>query len=97
MEAKAYCSNMRGEIISWKGKIFDLMRTMDKRFKGSDKKSSGTIKVLGDMVEELENKVDKLDAECPADWSKERADIDQLINDMDTIWKESVESSPDDF
>ena len=97
MEVKEYCVNIRGEIVSWKAKIFDLMRTMDRRFKESDKKSPGSIKVLNDMVDELEKKIDDLEASCPADWSKERADIDQMINDMDKIWKESVELSPDDF
>jgi len=97
MEAKAYCSNMREEIISWKARIFDLTRKMDKRFTDSDKKSSGSIKTLSDMVEDLEKKIHKLEVECPADWSSMRADIDHVIDDMNKIWKESVELSPDDF
>lgn len=97
MEVKEYCVNIRGEIVSWRTKIFDIMQSMDKRFRESDKKSQGSIKVLKDMVDELEKKIDDLEAACPADWSKERADIDQLINDMDKIWEESVEMSPDDF
>ena len=28
MEVKTYCSNMRGEITSWKAKISDLMQKM---------------------------------------------------------------------
>ena len=96
MEVRDYCTDMRGEIITWKAKIFDLMRTMDKRFSASDTRSN-SIKVLGDMVKDIEEKIDNLEAECPSDWSDVKADIDQVVNDMNKIWTESVELSPDDF
>lgn len=97
MEVKEYCSNMKEEIVEWKAKAFDLMRTLDKRFEDSDKKTPNTVKILSDMIEDVEKKLDILETECPADWSTEKAEIEQAIKDMDKIWKESVESSPDDF
>ena len=97
MEVRVYCSNMRGEILSWKAKIFDLMQEMDKRSLDTAKKSSTSINELSDMINELETKIDQLETECPANWDKERADVEQIISDMNRIWEESVEMSPDDF
>jgi hypothetical protein len=97
MEVKEYCSNKRGEVTSWKAKIYDLMQNLDKRSSGSVEEPSGSIKELGDMVDELERKIGQLETECPANWDKERADIERIISDMVEMWEEAVEMSPDDF
>lgn len=97
MEVKMYCSNMRTEIVSWKAKIFDMMQKMDKRSQGSESQSSNSIKMLSEMVDEIEKKIARLESECPADWSKEKADVDHVISDMNRIWEESLQMSPDDF
>ena len=97
MEVKAYCSNMRGEITSWKARINDLMQKLDKRSSVSVERPSGSIKELGDMVDELERKIGQLETECPANWDEERADVERIISDMTEMWQETAQMSPDDF
>ena len=97
MEVKAYCSNMRGEVTSWKARINDLMQKLDKRSSGSEERPSGSINELGDMVDELERKIGQLETECPANWDEEKADIERIISGMLEIWQETVEMSSDDF
>jgi cell division septum initiation protein DivIVA len=101
MELKTYCADMRGEVASWKAKAYDLMRTVYGRASQPDETTAGSIGQLGDMIDELERKIERLDTECPASWDNEKADLEKIISGMNEIWEDvwrrSSERSPDDF
>jgi cell division septum initiation protein DivIVA len=101
MELKAYCADMRGEVALWKAKAYDLMRTVYGKSSQPDAAIAGPIGQLNDMIEELEQKIERLDTECPAIWDKEKAELERIISDMNEIWEDTwrraSEKSPDDF
>ncbi|MFZ0448670.1 MAG: hypothetical protein WAL98_05445 [Desulfatiglandaceae bacterium] len=97
MEVKTYCNNMRGELISWKAKTYDMARKMDKRSSGPDERTGASISELGAMIDEFEKKIEELETSCPANWDKERADLDGMIAEMNERWGEATQMSPDDF
>ena len=101
MELKTYCANMRGEVASWKAKVYDLMRTVYRSASEPDEAIASSMGELGDMIDELERKIERLDTECPANWDKEKADLERIISGMNEIWEDAwrraSEKSPDDF
>jgi hypothetical protein len=101
MELKAYCSNMKGEVASWKAKVNDLMRTVYGSASEPDETIASSMQKLSDMIDELERKIERLDTECPANWDKEKADLERIISGMNEIWEDvyrrASAKSPDDF
>jgi hypothetical protein len=101
MELKAYCADMRGEVASWKAKAYDLMRTVYRSASQPDETMASSMGHLGEMIYEMEQKIERLDTECPANWDKEKADLGRIISGMNEIWEDAWRSasqkSPDDF
>ncbi len=101
MELKTYCANMRGEVVLWKAKADDLMRTVYRKTSQPDEAIASAMGRLRGMIEDLERKIDRLDTECPGSWDKEKADIEKNISGMNEIWenawRHASEKSPDDF
>ena len=97
MDVKTYCANMKDEIAAWKAKTDDLIKNLDKRTSTADERTSNSIEELSAMIDDLSKKIDQLETECPADWSKEKAEVDRIISEMNEIWYEAAEMSPDDF
>jgi cell division septum initiation protein DivIVA len=101
MELKTYCADMRGEVASWKAKAYDLMRTVYGKSSQTDETIASSMGQLGDMIDELERKIERLDTECPASWDNEKAELEKIISGMNEIWEDvwrrASEKSPDDF
>ncbi len=96
MDVKTYCSNMRSEIESWKSQIADHMKKADRRSAEVDQAPRAIIKI-SELITELEETIARLEVECPADWSSEKAQLDGILSDLERLWQEAAESSPDDL
>jgi predicted nuclease with TOPRIM domain len=96
MDVKSYCANMRGEIEEWKSTINKHLLEADRRSADADE-AIGAIHKINDRVSELEQTVDKLEKQCPADWSSERAQLDGILSEVKRLWQEATEGSPDDL
>jgi hypothetical protein len=101
MEVKAFCSNMKGEVASWRTKTQELMGKMYRESSGPVEGAAGSIAKFDAMIKELERGIGQLEANCPANWDKERAYLERIISEMNEIWQETWqkagEMSPDDF
>ncbi|MCF8128757.1 MAG: hypothetical protein K9N10_09595 [Deltaproteobacteria bacterium] len=96
MDVKTYCSNMRGEIESWKSQIADHMKKADRRSADMDD-APQAIRKINELTTEMEEALGRLETECPADWSAEKAQLDGILSDLERLWQEAVEGSPDDL
>jgi len=96
MDVKNYCSNVREEIVSRKSQIDNFMKKADRR-SGDMDQTAEAIHKINTLVNELESIVSRLETECPADWSSEKARLDEILSEFDRLWQEAAAGSPDDF
>ncbi|MEJ2587802.1 MAG: hypothetical protein P8165_09545 [Deltaproteobacteria bacterium] len=96
MDVITYCSNMREEIKEWKSRIDAHMKQADRRSADIDKVPEAIHKI-NKLVTELEDRVNSLEKQCPADWSSEKAQLDDLFSEVQRLWQEAANGSPDDL
>lgn len=73
----SYCDNLVTELGGWKAKVNDIVTKMDRVSSGDKEKVIDQVRDLHMFVEELENRIEGLNAECPKDW--EPADIEMEV------------------
>lgn len=94
MELKDYCSNISTELTGWKAKAYDIVRRLDKVSSGDKAKVADQVKDLHILVEELENRIERLRKECPTEWSPDRMEIENKLSSVKTIWAELRDKIP---
>jgi uncharacterized protein Yka (UPF0111/DUF47 family) len=94
MELKDYCSNVSAELTGWKAKVYDIVRKLDKLSSGDKAKVADQVRDLHMLIEELEERIDRLSKECPTVWSSDQAEIEQKIRTVETYWKKAWEAMP---
>lgn len=87
MELKDYCSNLSAELTGWKAKAYDIVRRLDKLSSGDKAKVADQVRDLHILVEELENRIDRLKKECPTEWSPEQMEIEHKLGDLVDLYK----------
>ena len=96
MDVKSYCSNMRNEVESWKTQIDGHMKEADRRSADMNEAPKAILRI-NELVTEMEEAINRLEVECPADWSAEKARVDGIQKDLERLWREAAEGSPDDL
>ncbi len=96
MEVTDYCKNLTMELTSWKAKMYDLGRKLDKVSTGDKEKVVPEVNELHMIIEELEQRIETLQKECPTKWDPSAIEdkIDDLRIKLDETW-DSV--SPSDI
>jgi len=89
MDAKTYCRNMASEVTAWKAKVYDVMRELDK-LEAIEKRPVSQIQNIHDIIDSLENDIDTLKKECPAEWSGAKGTIDQKAQQLKTYWEDLI-------
>jgi hypothetical protein len=97
MDIATFCTYMKDEMTGWKAKSYDLIRNMEKMSPGPDEKKAASIAEMGALIERVEQILEKLEKECPANWDSEKAKLDNMIRDIGEKWKEASAASPDDL
>jgi len=101
MDVEAYCENLNTRITEWKAKVYDMIRKLDQFSHDRKQEVSVSVKEVTGIIDEVEQKVSKLRAECPSDWSPQKNEIDKKIEQLneawDRAWSEISMMSPDDY
>lgn len=82
MDVKDYCRNVDSELTSWKAKLYDVIRKMDKLSTGEKQRMYEQVNGLHIVMTELEDRIDQLRTSCPIDWAPERKKIKGKITDL---------------
>lgn len=91
MDARDFCDGMRADMTAWKAKILDLAVKAD-RLKDEDRdKAWEQFSELKTLVAELEQKIEDLRTECPADWSPHKKEIEKRKEDMHNKFEEAID------
>jgi hypothetical protein len=75
---------------AWKAKLYDIMRKVDKIGTTEKEKILPNVTNLHMLLEEMEERVEKLKTECPADRSPVKTEIDEGTVDMRGRYKETM-------
>lgn len=87
MKLKDYCSNLSVELTGWKAKAYDIVRRLDKLSSGEKAKIIDQVTDLHILIEELEDRIERLRRECPIEWSPDQMEIEQKLHDVKIYWE----------
>jgi hypothetical protein len=91
MELKDYCQGVQMELTTWKAKLYDINRKFEKLPGSAKDKVLGNIGDLNNLLTDMEDRIEKLEAECPTEWSPVKKEIDDAHFDMRSKYEETLE------
>jgi hypothetical protein len=91
MEVKDYCKGVESELTSWKAKLYDINRKIEKLPGNAKDKVLGNIGDLNNLLTEMEDRIEKLRNECPTEWSPIKKEVDDAHVDMRSKYEETLE------
>jgi hypothetical protein len=90
MEVKDYCRTIDVELYSWKAKMYDMVRKVDK-LKGSEKEQiASKVEDLHNHISEMERIIEKLQTECPVDFGPQKKQIEESTEDMKKKYEDAM-------
>ena len=87
MDTEAYCDRMDAQLVTWKAKIYDAIRIVDRLPPAEKEMAFSSIRNLHAILNEIDGQLDQLQNACPADWSPNRRTIDQKMSDLHSTLK----------
>ena len=75
MDVQDFCKGMEVEMTAWKAKLYDVMRKVDKLGSAEKEKVLPNIEDLHMFLEEMSDRFENLNTECPTDCSPVKKDI----------------------
>lgn len=92
MEIKDYCKNLEMELTSWKARLYDVVRTIDRKSTGEKQKLLEDIEGFHILITELDDRIDQLRSECPTDWQEQRQELQARIDELKSKWEKTQEA-----
>ena len=90
MDVQDYCKAMNMELTAWKAKMYDVTRRMDNLGSAEKEKVLGNVEDMHILLTEMEDRVNQLTRECPAEWSPIKKEIDNAHVDMRGKFEETM-------
>ena len=98
MDLKSYCDNLNIELTGWKAKVSDVVRKLDKVSTGDKEKVVPMVNELHMVVEELSDRISRLEKECPTQWAPDKIELEGKFSQLKTKWEGVWQNvSPADF
>jgi hypothetical protein len=91
MDLNDYCSGVTAELKVWKTKFNDMMQKVDKLSGAEKQQMLANIQDLNMLLSEIEDRIQTLSHECPAEWSPVKKEIDDAHVDMRSKYEETME------
>ncbi len=92
MELTNYCDGVASELITWKAKMYDVVRKLDKADTGDKTKVVPQVNELHMIIEELDDRIYKLRTDCPTAFAPEKAELEDKFVHMKKSWEHVWES-----
>jgi len=90
MEAKDYCRTVEVELYSWKAKMYDMVRKVDK-LRGSEKeKVASRVEELHQHISAMERLIENLQTECPVDFGPQKKQLEQTGEGMKKKYEDAM-------
>lgn len=82
MDVRSYCDTIGNQLTGWKASIYDIIRNAEKLNEQDKKTVQPTISALHRIIDNLNSSLAELKAQCPADWSPQKQDIDSSMKEL---------------
>jgi len=82
---------MASELTAWKAKLFDVISRTDKMGTAEKDKVWAYFNEMKIVIQDLEDKIESLRTECPADWSPQKKQIEDAHVDMRSKYEETLD------
>jgi predicted nuclease with TOPRIM domain len=87
MDVKSYCDSLMVELTGWKAKVYDVVRKLDKISSGDKEKVAPQVRELHMVIEELDDRINRLKRECPLEWKPEKIELEGKFSGLKTKWE----------
>jgi hypothetical protein len=91
MDVKDYCGATSAELTAWKAKMYDISRRLDKMGSAEKEKVLSQVEDMHILITEMGDRIDKLNRECPSEWSPDKKAIDDAHVDMRSRYENTME------
>ncbi|MDY7031005.1 MAG: hypothetical protein SVY10_03745 [Thermodesulfobacteriota bacterium] len=89
MDVKDYCNGLQAELTGWKAKVYDVTRRLDKMSSGDKEKVVPEVNELHMIIEELNDRIEKLQRECPSEYGPDKTELDSKFTAIKSHWEEA--------
>jgi len=87
-DVQSYCDGVVAELTVWKGKMYDVVRKIDKLSSGDKSKFADQVNDLHMFIEELENRINRLRTECPSDWKADKIEMENKFSHLKGLYND---------
>ena len=87
MDLNSYCDSLSVELTGWKEKVDNIVSKLDKMESGDKEKVVPHVNELHGLIEELNDRIERLKKECPTEWSPDRIELDSKLSRITNIWE----------
>ncbi len=77
MEVKEYCEGLSAELTGWKARMYDVVRQLDRMSTGEKEKIVPEVYEVHAIIEEINDRLERLQRECPTQWSPEEIEMNE--------------------
>ena len=88
MDAKSYCDSVGIELTGWKAKLYDVIRRTESLSADVKKEVNPTLSELNAIIDDLNERIERLTRECPAEWDGQKSEIEGKISRLNDRWKD---------
>jgi predicted nuclease with TOPRIM domain len=88
MEVKDYCNNVQMELNTWKSRLYDIIRKIDRVSSSEKQKMQSEISDLNRIVTELDDRIENLRTNCPTEWESQRGEIAAKVGSLSDKYEE---------
>ena len=89
MELQDYCRNLQEELSGWRSKVDDVRQRLDKLDTADKATIVSQVNDLHIIVEELGDRISRLEKECPVAWHPQKEEIQNKLQAMGYHWEET--------
>jgi hypothetical protein len=94
MHVRDYCDNVSAELTTWKVKMYDVMRKLEKMQSGDKEKVVPYLNDIHIILESLNDRIAQLRTECPTEWDPQKQEVDEVLGKLQIRWDEVSANIP---
>jgi predicted nuclease with TOPRIM domain len=94
MDVQSYCDNAGIELTRWKAQLYEIVRRLEKLSAEEREPISGQMQELHTIVDQLSDRINELQTECPTEWEPQKGEIEGKISQLQDKWKQMWEKLP---
>ena len=88
MDVNTFCDSAGKDLISWKTKLYEVIRKTENMASADKAKISPLVNNLNELVDDIDSRIKFLAEECPLEWDAQKTEIQEKLSQVKTRWKD---------